>query len=288
MACAALQSLAILHHSLDGVGVECASKALCLALHTLHHRHCHVLLGEVGIHLQHLLCALLGLLACGMGGVSLLPQELAGAQEESCAHLPTHHVAPLVHQQGQVAIGMNPVLEGVPDDGLRGGTYDELLFQLGRRIHHHAVMRLVGLQSVVCHHRTLLGETFHVLGFLRQETLGDEQGEVGVLHACGLEHVVQSALHLLPDSVAVGLDDHTAAHVRLLGQVGFHHQFVVPLAIVLASFGEEFQFFCHYDVCVMLCLCLGNIVCERRYPIGIEFQYVCKITKKSLKDSSEP
>ena len=33
----------------------------------------------------------------------------------------------------------------------------------------------------------------------------------------------------------------------------------------------------------MLCLCLGNVECERRYPIGIELQYVCKITKKKPK-----
>ena len=100
---ATLQCLAVLHHRLNGICVEGAGKTLRLALHTLHHRHCHPFLSELGIYLQHLLCLGLGLLAGGMGGVALLPQELRCAEERARAHLPAHHVAPLVAHQGQVA-----------------------------------------------------------------------------------------------------------------------------------------------------------------------------------------
>ena len=71
-----LESLSILHHGLDGVGVEGTSEALCLALHTLNHGYCHPLLCKLGIDLQHLLCFLFSLFTSGMGCVTLLPEEL--------------------------------------------------------------------------------------------------------------------------------------------------------------------------------------------------------------------
>ena len=99
----ALQRLTVLHHSLDGVSVQCTGKTLSFALHTLYHRHSHPLLGKLSINLQHLLCLSLGLLAGGMSSVALLPEELAGAQEWACTHLPTHYVTPLVAHQWQIA-----------------------------------------------------------------------------------------------------------------------------------------------------------------------------------------
>ena len=72
----ALQSLSVLHHRLDGIGVEGTGETLGLTLHTLDHRYCHPLLGELGIDLQHLLCFGLGLLTGGVSGVALLPEEL--------------------------------------------------------------------------------------------------------------------------------------------------------------------------------------------------------------------
>ena len=99
----ALQSLTVLHHSLDGVSVESTGETLSLALHALNHRHSHPLFGKLGIDLQHLLCFLFGLLTGSMSGMALLPQELRGTEERTGAHLPAHHVTPLVAHQGQVA-----------------------------------------------------------------------------------------------------------------------------------------------------------------------------------------
>ena len=71
------------------------------------------------------------------------------------------------------------------------------------------------------------------------------RGEIGVLHARFLEHSVKSLLHALPYGITVGLDDHAAAHRRLLGKVGLDYQVVVPLRVVVGSLGEVFEFFCH-------------------------------------------
>ena len=49
--------------------------------------------------------------------MTLLPEELCGTQEKARAHLPAHHVAPLVAKDRKVAVGRNPILICGPDDG---------------------------------------------------------------------------------------------------------------------------------------------------------------------------
>jgi hypothetical protein len=81
-------------------------------------------------------------------------------------------------------------------------------------------------------HRGLGREALHVLGFTREEALRNEKRKVGVLVAGLLEHRVERSLHLLPDRVAVGPDDHAAADRTVVGQLGLHDQLVVPGAEV--------------------------------------------------------
>ena len=89
------------------------------------------------------------------------------------------------------------------------------------------------LEPVVRDDGALLGEALGHLLFLGQERLGNEQREVGVDVAGVLEHAVEGPLHLLPDGVAVRLDDHAAADVGVLGQPGVLDDVEIPLRIVL-------------------------------------------------------
>ncbi len=226
---AGLEGLAVLHHRFDGEGVQGASEALVGALVAHDDRQGHHIAGKIGIDVHHLIGLGFGLLGGGVGRVALLPEELRGAQEQARAHLPADDVAPLVAQDGEVAPGRDPVLVGAPDDGLGGRTDNQLLFELRFRVHHHAGPVGVVHQAVVRDHGALLGESRHMLGLTAEEGLGDEEREIGVLHAGALEHAVQRGLHLLPDGVSVGFDDHAAAHGGLLCEIGFQGQVVVPL-----------------------------------------------------------
>ena len=131
---------------------------------------------------------------------------------------------------------MDPVLICAPDDGFRCGAYDEFFFQTCFGIYNHATAFGVVLEAIVCHYGTFLGEAFHMLGFTAEERFWYQEGKVGVLHTCFLEHAVEGLLHLFPDGVAVGFDHHAAADCRLLGEVGFYHKLIVPLRVVLATF----------------------------------------------------
>ena len=92
-----------------------------------------------------------------------MQHELDKMFKETGAHLPAHHVAPLVAHQGQVAPRVNPVLISVPDDRLRCGADNQFLLQLGSGVNHHAAVG--SLQAVVRHHGAFFGEAFHVFGF---------------------------------------------------------------------------------------------------------------------------
>ena len=62
------------------------------------------------IQVQDLVDLLLGLGARREGGVALLPQELARADEgRGVLELPAHHVGPLVQPQGQVSVAPDPL-----------------------------------------------------------------------------------------------------------------------------------------------------------------------------------
>ena len=164
----------------------------------------------------------------GVRGVAFLPEELGGAQEHARAQLPADDVGPLVDQQRQIAPALNPLGEEVADDGLRSRTDHVRLFEF--------------LAAGDGDHRQLRREAFHVLGFFLQEALRNQQREVDVLVAGGLEAVVELALQHFPDGVAVRLDDHAAFDdFGRLGHVALQHDVLIPGGKVLGS-GSDRRF----------------------------------------------
>ena len=159
---------------------------------------------------------LLGLLGRGVGGVAFLPEELGGAEEQPGAHLPADDVGPLVDEQRQVAVALDPLLVGVPDDGFGRGADDERLFQFGGGIDVQGLTGL-GLEPVVGDDGAFLGEPLGHLLLFGEEAHGDEQGEVRVDVPGVFEELVEPALHLLPQGEPGGLDDHAAPNVGVVG-----------------------------------------------------------------------
>ncbi len=140
---------------------------------------------------------------------------------------------------------MYPVLVCVPDYCLGSRADYQFLLKACGRIHHHSVAFRVVLEPVVGYHGAFLGKAFHMVGFAAEERFRDEEREICVLVPCGFEHVVELTLHLFPDCIAIRLDHHTAAHGRLFGQISFDNQLVVPLGVVVGTFCEVLEFFCH-------------------------------------------
>src|SRR6266487_539696 len=88
----------------------------------------------------------------------------------------------------------------------------------------------------------LLRESFDVLGLLREVAHRDEEREVRVLMARRLDHVVERALHQLPDAIAVRPDHHAPAHRGVIGELRLHDDIAVPLAEVLRAWGDSLRF----------------------------------------------
>ena len=66
-------------------------------------------------------------------GVAFLPEELGGAQEDARPHFPADDVGPLVDEDRQVAIALDPLRVARADDRLAGGPDDERLGRARRR-----------------------------------------------------------------------------------------------------------------------------------------------------------
>ena len=210
-----LQGLAVAHHGLAGHGVDRPREPLPLGLVPDQHGEGEAVDEEVAVDLEVDAAGVGGGVgARAVRGVPLLPEELAGAQEQPGPQLPPHDVGPLVEQQRQVPVALHPLRHVLADHGLAGGPHDDRLLQL--------------LAAAVRHDRQLGAEPLDVRGLPREVVLGDEQREVGVLRAGRLDPPVDVGLDVLPDRVAVREDHHGAAHRPVVGELGGGEHVLVP------------------------------------------------------------
>ena len=60
--------------------------------------------------------------------VPFLPKKLGGSQKEPRTHFPTDYVCPLIDQDGQVAVGLNPFGVSCTNNGFAGRSNDKRFF----------------------------------------------------------------------------------------------------------------------------------------------------------------
>src|SRR5713101_7500357 len=83
--------------------------------------------------------------------------------------------------------------------------------------------------------RDLGRKALDVLRFLLQEALRDEEREVGVARTGLLDAAVEFVAQILPDREAVGAENDTSAHRRIIGEFGAQDDVVVPGGEILAA-----------------------------------------------------
>jgi hypothetical protein len=104
-----------------------------------------------------------GLLGRGVDRVALLPEKLRGSEEGPRHLLPAQDVAPLVYEDREVAVALDPVLVEVADDALARRPDGEPLLEL--------------LPACLGHPRHLGVEALDVLGLFLEVAFRDEKGE---------------------------------------------------------------------------------------------------------------
>ncbi len=214
MRCTGLQSFAILHHRFDRKSLIGAWESFASGLLSAYDRHGHVVLGKVGVHVEHLVGLFHCFLGCGVDGVSFLPEKLGGAKEESGSHFPANHVGPLIDQDRQIPIGLHPLGIGRADDRLACGTDNERFFEWACR---PQATFAVWFEPMVGDYRALFRKAFDVLSFLFQEAHWNKQGEVRILVTGLFKHPIESFLHVFPERIAPRLDDHATANGAVFG-----------------------------------------------------------------------
>ena len=155
-----LQRAPVAHQRLAGQRHLGAWELLGFALAAPDRRDREPVVPDLAVHAEHPLRFLAGLGRAGMERVAFLPQEFGRAQERPRAELPAHHVRPLVHEHGQVAIALDQVAVDGADHCLGGGPDREALGEL------------VG--ATVGDPGDLRAEPFDMLRLGLQEALGHE------------------------------------------------------------------------------------------------------------------
>ena len=274
MAGARLERLAVAHHGLDAEAGKRPFEALLVALAPGDNGDGRLVDREIRIHVQHAHRLGERVFVRGVGGVAFLPQKLHRAQKQARAQLPAHHVRPLVEQQRQIAVGLNPLLERPADDRFRSGAHDQRLFQF--------------LAPADGHDGQFRRKALHVLGFLLDEAFGNEEREIGVFVAGGLKTSVERVFDRFPQFVTVGLDDHAAAHRRIVRQVGFLHHVRIPTRKVFGLRGDALM--CHdnssFAKSVLIGCPCGAGRAAPQYAFLLRPKIVCKIVRKMILMSS--
>mmetsp|Transcript_10870 Transcript_10870/g.30529 ORF Transcript_10870/g.30529 Transcript_10870/m.30529 type:complete len:403 (+) Transcript_10870:370-1578(+) len=243
MRCTRLQSPSVLHESLNCKCLLGTGKSFGGTLDSSNDGNGQQFLCKRGIFLHHGLGIIEGTLVRGVGGMAFLPKEFRRAKEGTGSHLPSHYVGPLIDLQGQVAMTNNPFPEGTPNHGLTRRSDDEGILQLGLGVGNQSLLSAgVGRQPVVRHHGTFLGKSVDVFSFLAQEALGNEHGEVCVLHVVTLDPSIEVGTDNVPEGHAPGLDDHAAADGAGFGKTGVADDGGVPLGVVLGAGGDVVGF----------------------------------------------
>ena len=229
-----LQSLAVVHHTLDGVGSFCAIELFLIGLLTTGDGHSQHILTEVRIDVQHSFGEVLCLFCGGVDGMTLLPQKFSVTQEGTGGLLPAQHAAPLVILHGQITVRLQHICKMLTEQSLGGGTDRIALLQLVAATHSDP--------------GALGSKAFHVILFLLQQALGDQKGHIHILNALLLELLVHNVLNIFPDSVAIGTVDEHTLNGRVVNQLCLLAHVGKPLCKVYLHIGDLFNLFifCHF------------------------------------------
>ena len=114
---------------------------------------------------------------------------------------PAHDVRPLIDEDRQIAVRFDPLRVHRADQDFR------------RRPDCQRLGQLFG--AAARYPRNLRGETFDVLGFLSEQTLGNEERKVGVFVSGRLKARVEIFLQIFPQTESVRAQHDAAAHRRV-------------------------------------------------------------------------
>ena len=156
-----MQGFTILHHSLNAIGINGTGKFIIFRLASFYNRHSQIIFTNLAINIEHLYGFFFSLFSTGMSSMSLLPQKLSCAQKQSRTHFPAHNISPLINQNRQIAIRLNPFCKTVGNNGLGSRANNQRFFQ--RRSRNQ--LSVFAFEFRVGNNRHFFGKTFNVFSF---------------------------------------------------------------------------------------------------------------------------
>ncbi|MNL34079.1 hypothetical protein D3C87_1560260 [compost metagenome] len=103
-----LNGTPVFHHRFNGIRVNRTGKTFRRRLLAGNDRDRQIAFYKITVDLQHPHRFFTRFSLIFMGGVAFLPEKLARADERQCAFLPADYVRPLIDQDRQITVRLNP------------------------------------------------------------------------------------------------------------------------------------------------------------------------------------
>src|SRR5215467_5962354 len=123
-----------------------------------------------------------------MNSMALLPKKFSRPQKQTRPHFPTDNVCPLIDQDWQIAVGLDPSRVACADDRFRSGPDHKRFCQRTGWLHFSISIHF---QASVRDDGAFLGEAFNVFRFLREITQRNEKREVSIAMTSRAKHGVE-------------------------------------------------------------------------------------------------
>ncbi len=183
---ARLQRFAILHHRFDGIGRDRPGETLCGGLLPADDGHRQIVVAKIAIYIRASAAVFFfGLFGWSHGQYGLLATGIRSVRKNIRVRI--SHRTTFAHwlmSNGRSRYDSIHLENECADDHFRSGADDERFFQLARG-HEFAVGAF--FEPMMRHDGAFFGKSLDVLRFFFQKAQRDEEREIGVLMARGLE-----------------------------------------------------------------------------------------------------
>ena len=229
---AGLDGFPVLRQCFDAKGLDRPRETFAFRFLAAHDRDGEVIANKRFVNVEHLFRFRARFGFGFVDSVSFLPKELGRPQKNARPHLPADDVAPLIDQNRQIAIALDPLRVARADDRFRSRPNDQWL---GERTRRNKFAFGVRLEPAVSNNRAFLCETLNMFGFLREITQRNEEREIGVAMAGGAKHRVEMMLHVFPDAVAPRANDHATADIGRFRHRGGPDHLLIPFGKIFVA-----------------------------------------------------
>ena len=181
--------------------------------------HCHKMRNKIWIHFHHFSRFNISFLSRSVCSMPFLPKKFRTSKENPSSHLPSYHICPLIYEQWQITMWLDPISITISDNRFWSRSNNQLFLQFCIRIHDNTFPIFVIFESIMSYYRTFFGKSIYMVRFFTKKRFWDKKREIGILMSSCLKHRIKHISNIFPDRVSIRFNHHTPSHRRIFRKI---------------------------------------------------------------------